>query len=146
MRTVAGPSSAVQWVFSGGRYTVASHVRQVQVAATAVTETGDMPDEDLVGAKWMPARTPCWRAGDPLAVGRPHQIAQHAASLEPVDLVGQASCWRLNSSNSAGSTGQRARALPPRGLPGAGSNVAVAVEFGSGRDGGSTVAESAGGA
>jgi hypothetical protein len=31
MRTVAGPSSAVQWVLSGGPYTVASHVRHVHV-------------------------------------------------------------------------------------------------------------------
>ena len=31
IRTVAGPSSVVQWVLSGGPYTVWSHVRQVQV-------------------------------------------------------------------------------------------------------------------
>ena len=31
IRTVAGPSSAEQCVFIGGPYTVASHVRQVQV-------------------------------------------------------------------------------------------------------------------
>ena len=31
MRTVAGPSSAVQWVLSGGPYTVSSQVRHVQV-------------------------------------------------------------------------------------------------------------------
>ena len=31
MRTVAGPSSAAQGVWSGGPYTVASHVRQVRV-------------------------------------------------------------------------------------------------------------------
>jgi hypothetical protein len=31
MRTVAGPSSVVQWVLSGGPYTVASHVRHVEV-------------------------------------------------------------------------------------------------------------------
>jgi hypothetical protein len=30
-RTVAGPSRVVQWVLSGGPYTVWSHVRQVQV-------------------------------------------------------------------------------------------------------------------
>lgn len=31
MRTVAGPASVVQWVLSGGPYTVWSHVRQVHV-------------------------------------------------------------------------------------------------------------------
>ena len=31
IRTVAGPSSVVQWVLSGGPYTTASHVRQCQL-------------------------------------------------------------------------------------------------------------------
>jgi hypothetical protein len=31
IRTVAGPSRALQWVLSGGPYTVWSQVRQVQV-------------------------------------------------------------------------------------------------------------------
>jgi hypothetical protein len=31
MRTVTGPSSAVQWVLRGGPYSVSSHVWQVQV-------------------------------------------------------------------------------------------------------------------
>jgi hypothetical protein len=31
IRTVAGPLRALQWVLSGGPYTVASHVRHVQV-------------------------------------------------------------------------------------------------------------------
>ncbi|WP_353362016.1 hypothetical protein [Mycobacterium sp.] len=31
IRTLAGPSSVVQWVLSGGPYTVSSHVQQVQV-------------------------------------------------------------------------------------------------------------------
>jgi len=31
IRTVAGPSSVVQWMLSGGPYSVWSHVRHVQV-------------------------------------------------------------------------------------------------------------------
>jgi hypothetical protein len=47
------------------------------VPATAVTEAGDMPDEDLIRAERMTVQTPDWRTGDPPA-GRVHQIAQHA--------------------------------------------------------------------
>jgi hypothetical protein len=38
MRTVAGPSSAVQCVLSGGPYTVWSHVRQVQVGGVSAAQ------------------------------------------------------------------------------------------------------------
>jgi hypothetical protein len=36
MRTVASPSSTVQWVLSGGPYTVSSQTRHVQVVPAAV--------------------------------------------------------------------------------------------------------------
>jgi hypothetical protein len=51
------------------------------VPAAAVPETRDMPDEDLVRAQGMTVGAPRGRLGDPLPVGRPHQIAQHGNSL-----------------------------------------------------------------
>ena len=47
------------------------------VPATAVTEAGDMPDEDLVRAECVPVRAVARRPGDPLAVRGLHQLAQH---------------------------------------------------------------------
>jgi hypothetical protein len=55
--TAAGPSSAVQCLLSGGLYTTASHVLQCQlVPATAVSEAGDVADEDLVRAEEVSIR------------------------------------------------------------------------------------------
>ena len=44
IRTTAGPSSVVQWLFKGDPYTVAPHVRHVQVVCPPpVAETRLMP-------------------------------------------------------------------------------------------------------
>ena len=47
------------------------------VAAAAMSEAGDMPDEDLIRAEWMPVRASARRLGNPLAVRCLHQITQH---------------------------------------------------------------------
>jgi hypothetical protein len=44
------------------------------VPATAVAKAGDVSDEDLVRAESVTIRTPRRQAGDPLAVGRLHQL------------------------------------------------------------------------
>jgi len=52
VRTVAGPSSVVQCVFSGGPYTTASQVRQCQlVCPPPWPRQATCPDEDLVRAE-----------------------------------------------------------------------------------------------
>jgi hypothetical protein len=50
MRIVAGPSSVVQCLLSGGPYTTLSHRVQAQenVSAAAVPETYDMTHENLI--------------------------------------------------------------------------------------------------
>ena len=60
-RTAAGPSSAVQCLAIGGPYVTASQVRQCPgVAGAAVSEAGDVSDEDLVRAECVPER---WGSG-----------------------------------------------------------------------------------
>ena len=51
------------------------------VPATAVSEAGNMPDEDLAGSERVAVGTSRGRPGDPPAVRRPLQIAQHGTSL-----------------------------------------------------------------
>jgi hypothetical protein len=40
-----------------------------------MTKAGDMPNEDLAGAERVTVRAPEGRAGDPLVVRRPYQLA-----------------------------------------------------------------------
>jgi len=75
--TVAGPSSVVQWVLSGGPYTTASHVRQRQpvfrrsVLSRRHGQRGlDSAQED---ARWASE----WWVGDPLPRSGLYQPAQH---------------------------------------------------------------------
>ena len=48
-----------------------------RVPTTAVTEAGDMPDEDLVRAEGVTVGASARRTGDPFAVGRLDQLAEH---------------------------------------------------------------------
>ena len=79
IRTDAGPSSAVQCVLSGGPYTtvVAGSAVPGGVSAAAVTEAGDVADEDLVRAEGVPVGASAGCFGHPLAFGRPDEIALH---------------------------------------------------------------------
>jgi hypothetical protein len=47
------------------------------VSATAVTEAGDMPNEDLIRAEQVTVGAVGGRAGDPLPGHRLQQLAQH---------------------------------------------------------------------
>jgi hypothetical protein len=47
------------------------------VPASAVSEAGDVADEDLVRAEWVSVGTMCRRAGDPLPGRGLYQLAQH---------------------------------------------------------------------
>ena len=49
-----------------------------RVPTTAVTEAGDMPDEDLVRAEGVTVGASARRTGDPFAVGRLDQLAEHS--------------------------------------------------------------------
>ena len=48
------------------------------VSAAAVAEAGNVADEDLVRAERMPVRAAARRSGDPFAVSRLNQVAQHS--------------------------------------------------------------------
>ena len=50
-----------------------------RVPTTAVTEAGDMPDEDLVRAEGVTVGASARRTGDPFAVGRLDQLAEHSS-------------------------------------------------------------------
>ena len=54
---------------------VASAAMPTGVPAAAVTEAGDVADEDLIRAEWVSIRASRRRAGHPLAVGRLHKVA-----------------------------------------------------------------------
>ena len=43
-----------------------------------MAEAGDVPDEDLVRAERVPVRAAARRSGDPFAVSRLNQLAQHS--------------------------------------------------------------------
>jgi len=78
MRTTAGPSRHVQWVLSGRpvHRLIAGAAGPSRVAA-AVTETCLATDMDLTGAECVSVWAARRRVGDPLAVRRLHQFAQH---------------------------------------------------------------------
>ena len=78
MRTVAGPSRHVQWVLSGGPYTVciAGAAGPCGVSA-AVTEAGLMTYQHFTGAEGVPVRAARRWVGDPLPGRGLHQLAQH---------------------------------------------------------------------
>ena len=60
IRTVAGPISAVQCVLSGGPYTVIAGAAGPRGVPAAVTKTGDVADEDLVGAEGVAVGASVW--------------------------------------------------------------------------------------
>jgi hypothetical protein len=53
-----------------------------RVAAAAVSEAGDVPDEDLIRAEGVSVRAPGRRAGDPFSIGGLHEVAQHIQKLK----------------------------------------------------------------
>ena len=57
---------------------IACAARPGRVAA-AMTEAGDMPDEDLVRAEGVTVGASARRTGDPFAVGRLDQLAEHSS-------------------------------------------------------------------
>ena len=48
------------------------------VPTAAVAEASNVADEDLVRAERMPVRAAARRSGDPFAVSRLNQVAQHS--------------------------------------------------------------------
>ena len=59
-----------------------------RVPTTAVTEAGDMPDEDLVRAEGVTVGASARRTGDPFAVGRLDQLAEHNQKGKPICVSG----------------------------------------------------------
>ena len=48
------------------------------VSSTAVSEAGDVSDEDLIRSERVPIRAAGWWSGDPLPGSGLHQLAQHS--------------------------------------------------------------------
>jgi len=80
MRTTAGPSRHVQWVLSGGPYTVWSHVRHVQVVCPPPwpRQASRWPTSTSPGPSWCPLghRVGGWVIHFPAVVCT--KLAQHA--------------------------------------------------------------------
>ena len=78
MRTVAGPSSVVQWVLSGGPYTVWSQIAAGPSGVpAAVSEARLVTHQHLVGAEGVSVGAAGRRVDDPLPGRCLYQLAQH---------------------------------------------------------------------
>ena len=78
MRTVAGPSSAVQCELTGGPYTVWSPCAACPGGVPAAMPEAELvADQDLIRAERVPVRTSRRWVCDPLPGRRLHQLAQH---------------------------------------------------------------------
>ena len=58
---------------------IAGSAVPADVSASAVTQAGDVPNEDLIRGDGMTVGAPLRPTGDPLAIRCPHQIPQHNA-------------------------------------------------------------------
>jgi hypothetical protein len=54
------------------------------MSAPAVSQAGDVPDEDFIRAKVVPVRASRRWSGDPLPSRRLYQLAQHVSELRTV--------------------------------------------------------------
>ena len=63
------------------RHGVAGSAVPGGVSAAAVTEAGDVPDEDLAGAERVPVRASGGCFGHPFAFGCPDEIALHPCQV-----------------------------------------------------------------
>jgi hypothetical protein len=57
---------------------IAGSATPAGVSTPAVAEASNVADEDLVRAERMPVRAAARRSGDPFAVSRLNQVAQHS--------------------------------------------------------------------
>jgi len=93
IRTVVSPSSAVQWVLSGGPYTTASHLRQCQLVCPPppCPRQATWPMRNLVLAEWTTVRSSAWWSGDPF----PSVVCTSSPSTRLRIGRGRYSEWRL---------------------------------------------------
>ena len=67
------------------RHGIAGSAVPADVSASAVSQAGDVPDEDLIRAEWVPVWAAGGWSGDPPTGRGLHQVAQHIRDPRSMD-------------------------------------------------------------